>query len=158
MGPSIPISLIHPWKSAKGNPGEPIFDETLFGWAVHGEKGESDHNYFTRTTSDEYEGLYQLDVLGVEDRKEFDQDEVKKEFLENVSRKETGRYVLKIPWIEDRIPQQTNEAQSRVRLNSLFRRMSPSVKESYITTLSAEKRVRNYSEFTRKRVAKKSGP
>ena len=103
----------------------------LFGWAVHGEKGESDHNYFTRTTSDEYESLYQLDVLGVEDRKEFDQDEVKKEFLENASRKQTGRYVVKIPWIEDRIPQQTNEAQSRVRLNSLFRRMSPSVKERY---------------------------
>ena len=99
-------------KSAKGNPGEPIGDETLFGWAVHGEKGESDHNYFARTTSDEYEGLYQLDVLGVEDRKEFDQDEVKKEFLENVSRKQTSRYVVKIPWIEDRIPQQTNEAQS----------------------------------------------
>ena len=77
-------------KSGKGNPGEPIGDETPFGWAVHGEKGESYHNYFTRTTSDEYEGLYQLDVLGVEDRKEFDQDEVMKEFLENVSRKETG--------------------------------------------------------------------
>ena len=98
---------------------------------MHGEKGESGHNYFTRTTSDEYEGLYQLDVLGIEDSKEFDQDEVKKEFLENVSRKQTGRYVVKIPWIEDSIPQQTNEAQSRVRLNSLFRRMSPSVKESY---------------------------
>ena len=27
-----------------------------------------------------------------------------------------------------------------------------------ITTLSAEKRVRNYSEFTRKRAAKKTGP
>ena len=98
---------------------------------MRGEKEESDHNYFTRTTSDEYEGLYQLDVLGVEDRKEFDQDEVRKEFLENVSRKQTGRYVVKIPWIEDRIPQKTNEAQSRVRLNSLFRRMSRSVKESY---------------------------
>ena len=96
-----------------------------------GRKEKSDHNYFTRTTSDEYEGLYQLDVLGVENRKEFDQDEVKKEFLENVSRKKTGQYVVKIPWIEDRIPQQKNEAQSRVRLNSLFRRMSPSVKESY---------------------------
>ena len=83
-------------KSVKGNPGEPIGDETLFGWAVHGEKGESDHNYFTRTTSDEYEGLYQLDVLEVEDRKEYDQDEVKKEFLENVSRKETGRHVVNI--------------------------------------------------------------
>ena len=70
------------------------------------------------TTSDEYEGLYRLDVLGVKDRKGFDQDEVKKEFIENVSKRQTGRYVIKIPWIEDRIPQQTNEAQSKVRLNS----------------------------------------
>ena len=30
--------------------------------------------------------------------------------------------------------------------------------QANITTLSAEKRVRNYSEFTRKRVAKKTGP
>ena len=60
---------IHTGKSAKGNPGEPIGDKTLFGWAVLGEKGESYHNYFTKTTSDEYEGLYQLDVLEVEDRK-----------------------------------------------------------------------------------------
>ena len=115
-------------KTAKGNPGEPIGDETLFGWAVHEKKGETYHNYFTRTTSDGYEGLYQLDVSGVEDRKEFDQGEVKKEFFENFSRKQTGRYVIKIPWIEDRIPQQTNEAQS---MDSLFRRMNPSVKESY---------------------------
>ena len=98
---------------------------------MHGEKGDSDHNYFTRTTSDEYEGLYQLDVIGVEDRKEFDQDEVKNEFLENVSRKQTGRYVVKILWTQDRIPQQTNQAQSTVRLSSLLRRTSPSVKESY---------------------------
>ena len=35
---------------------------------------------------------------------EFDQDEVKKEFLENISRKQTGR--MKIACIEDRIPQQ----------------------------------------------------
>ena len=27
-----------------------------------------------------------------------------------------------------------------------------------VTTLSAEKQVRNYSEFTRKRIAKKTGP
>ena len=30
-------------------------------------------SYFTRTTSDYYEQLYSLDVLGVEDRKECDQ-------------------------------------------------------------------------------------
>ena len=36
----------------------------------------------------------------------------------------------------------------QICMNSVYR----------ITTLSPEKRVRNYSEFSRKRVAKKTGP
>ena len=94
-----------------------LADKTLFGWTVHGERGESTLNYFTQTTSEDYEQLYRLDVLGVEDRKEFDQEEVKKEFIENIEQKEDGRYRVKIPWIEDRAPHQTNEQQSRIRLN-----------------------------------------
>ena len=53
------------------------------GWVL-GDKDESDHSYFTQTINDDYEKLYTLNVLGVEDRKEFDQEEVKKDFLENV--------------------------------------------------------------------------
>ena len=115
----------------KGLGGQPIADETLFGWTVHGERGESTLNYFTQTTSEDYEQLYRLDVLGVEDRKEFDQEEVKKEFVENIEQKEDGRYRVKIPWIEDRVPQQTNEQQSRIRLNRLMKRMTEKVRDGY---------------------------
>ena len=50
-----------------------------------------------QTTNDDYEKLYTLDVLRVEDKKEFDQEEVRKEFLENVVQLEDGRYQIKIP-------------------------------------------------------------
>ena len=44
---------------------QPIPDKTTFGWTVHGDKSESNHSYFTRTTNDDYENLYTLDVLGI---------------------------------------------------------------------------------------------
>ena len=47
-----------------------------------------------QTTNDDYEKLYSLDVLGVEDRKEFDEEEVRKEFLENVVQLEDGSYQI----------------------------------------------------------------
>ena len=65
-------------------------DETLFGWTVHWEQTKLEQSYFTRTTSQEYEKLYQLDILRVEDRSEFDQNEVKKEFF--------GKYPAKQGW------------------------------------------------------------
>lgn len=93
----------------------------MFGWTVHGEESKADHSYFTRTTSEDYEQLYSLDVLGVEDRKEFDQEDVKKEFLENIQRKKDGRYQIRIPWIEGRYPMNDNQVQSSAHLNSLFK-------------------------------------
>ena len=57
---------------------------------MHEEKGKSGHNYFTRATTEEYEGLYWLDVLEVEDKEEFDQNKIKKTFLKNTSRKQNG--------------------------------------------------------------------
>ena len=42
----------------KGKVGQPIADETIFGWAVHGDKSELDHSYFVQTTNDDYEKLY----------------------------------------------------------------------------------------------------
>jgi len=102
----------------------------VFGWTVHGEESKADHSYFTRTTSEDYEQLYSLDVLGVEDRKEFDQEDVKKEFLENIQRKD-GRYQIRIPWIEGRYPMNDNQVQSSARLNSLFRRMTTMVRKEY---------------------------
>ena len=47
----------------------------------------------------DYEKLYSLDVLGVEDRGANDQLDVYKEFRENIVRQSNGRYEVKIPWI-----------------------------------------------------------
>ena len=121
------FTRIRTGRSITGKPGEPIADELVFGWTVHGEESKANQSYFTRTTSEDYEQLYSLDVLGVEDRKEFDQEEVKKEFLESIQRKKEGRYRVRMPWIEGRYPMSDNQIQSRAHLNSLFRRMTPMV-------------------------------
>jgi len=81
----------------KGKVGQPIAKEIIFGWTVHGDKSKSGHSYFTQTTNYDNKKLYTLDVLGVEDRKEFDQEEVRKDFLENVVQLINGRYQIKIP-------------------------------------------------------------
>ena len=58
-----------------------------------------------QTTNDDYEKLYTLDVLEVEDRKEFDQEEVRKKVLENlVQLVEDDRYQIKILWLDERVP------------------------------------------------------
>ena len=115
----------------KGLQGQPIADETVFGWAVHGERAGADQSFFTQTTNEEYERLYRLDVLGIEDRKEFDQQEVRKEFMESIEQNEEGRYTIKVPWIDERKPQNSNEAQSRVRLRNLMSKMKDNVREKY---------------------------
>ena len=75
-------------------------------------------NYFTQTTNEDYELLYRLDVLGVEDRREFDQAEIMKQFAENIQHQTSGRFKGRAPWIEERVPQSSNEAQSRARLKN----------------------------------------
>ena len=53
-----------------GEPDDPILEGTTFGWVVHGGKEYADGRcMFTRETN-EYERLYSLDVLGIEDRGE----------------------------------------------------------------------------------------
>ena len=77
---------------------------------------------FTRESS-EYEKLYSLDVLRVEDRGENDQLDVFREFKENVTRQEDGRYNLNVPWISGMELTETNEAQNRKRLYNVELRM-----------------------------------
>lgn len=82
----------------KGKPGEPIVEGTTFGWVIHGGDYQTEGCLFAREVSD-YEQLYSLDVLGVENRGENDQLDVYAEFKENVSRKPDGRYEVNVPWI-----------------------------------------------------------
>ena len=72
--------------------------------------------------TDEYERLYSLDVLGVEDRGEDDQLDVYKEFQENIAKTSDGRYEVGVPWIPGAKLSNTNEEPSRRRLHNVERK------------------------------------
>ena len=108
----------------KGNPGDPLVEETTFGWVIHGgEDYSSDACMFTREIND-YEQLYSLDVLGVEDRGENDQMQVLAEFRENITRQKDGRYQVSVPWIPGSKLTTTNEQPSRRRLFNVNKRLA----------------------------------
>ncbi|KAL9976623.1 hypothetical protein ACROYT_G013945 [Oculina patagonica] len=92
LGDSI-YSRIRTERVFKGKRGEPLVEETLFGWVVHGgdEYGSGSTCMYLREVND-YEKLYSLDVLGVEDRGENDQLDILRDFKESVVRREDGRY------------------------------------------------------------------
>ena len=52
---------------------------------------------FTQSTSNDYEKLYALDVLGPADTHENDQQAVYKEFTEQLERDEAGWYQTSLP-------------------------------------------------------------
>ena len=117
----------------KGKPEDPIVEGTTFGWVVHGGNDYADSRcMFVRENSD-YEQLYSLDVLGVEDRGEQDQSTVYAEFQENIVRQEDGRYEVSVPWIPGAVLSNTNEEPSRKRLNNVNRKLNRNqrLKEEY---------------------------
>jgi len=65
-------------KIYKGKPGEPVVEGTTLGWVIHGRDDHiTDQCMFMREMND-YERLYTLDVLGIEDRGKNDQLDVLK--------------------------------------------------------------------------------
>ena len=118
----------------KGKPGEPLVEETTLGWVVHGgdEYGSGNTCMYLGEVSD-YEKLYSLDVLGVEDRGENDQLDVLREFKESVVRRDDGRYEVGFPWIPGAALPNTNETLSRKRPENVERKLSRNekLKEEY---------------------------
>ena len=60
----------------KGRPEDPIVEGTTFGWIIHGGEDYADDKSMFIKEAGEYEKLYSLDVLGVEDRGEDDQSDM----------------------------------------------------------------------------------
>lgn len=56
----------------KGRPEDPIVKGTTFGWVIHGGMEYTDNKCMNVKEVSDYEKLYSLDVLGVEDRGEDD--------------------------------------------------------------------------------------
>ena len=83
--------------------------------------------------SKDFERLYSLDILGVEDRGEDDLSDIHREFNENLVRRKDERYEAKIPWISGSKIIESNDAQSRSRLKSVERKLdrNPELKRAY---------------------------
>ena len=106
----------------KGKDGDPMVEGTSFGWIVHGGDISNNVCMFTRESND-YEQLYTLDVLGVEDRGENDQLDIYHEFKENIMGADDGRYQVKVPSITGQSLPNNNLEPSRKRLANVCKRI-----------------------------------
>ena len=86
-----------------------------------GDEYESGNSCMYMRELNDYEKLYSLDVLGVEDRGENDQ---LRDFKESVVRKQGGRYEVGFSWIPGATLTNTNDALSRKRLENVERKLS----------------------------------
>ena len=66
----------------------------------------------------DYERLNSLDILGVEDRGEND---LYREFQENITKTTGGRYELSVPWVSEATMSSSNLKQSRKWVNHVWR-------------------------------------
>ena len=108
-----------------GRPGEPVAEKTKFGWTIMSPGREIDHTnmLLTQTNHVEYEDLCRLDVLGLEDSPEHDQQAVYAEFREQLTRDPEGWYETSLPWKGNHPPLPNNKAGSLRRLGHLRSRL-----------------------------------
>ena len=77
----------------------------------------------TQTSQSDFDRLCRLDVLGLKDSTECDQNLVYEDFREQLSRSPSGYYEASLPWKANHPPLPTNEVGSRRRLTSLVRKL-----------------------------------
>ena len=108
-----------------GSPGEPVAEKTHLGWTIISPGREVDTSplLLTRSTSNDYEQLCSLDVLGLTDSPEDDQQAVYQEFKEQLERSPDGWYETGLPWKSNHPELPTNETGSRRRLQQLIRKL-----------------------------------
>ena len=116
-----------------GRPEDPIVEGTTFRWIIHGGVEYTYNNFMYVKEVSDYEKLYSLDVLGVEDKGEDDQSDVLSSFKESVKRGVDGRYEVSVPWIPGSSLSSTNEQPSRRRLIRVEQKLSqnPKLREEY---------------------------
>ena len=74
-----------------GKTGEPVAELTKFGWMIMSPQQEDHSNvYLTQPTTHDYEQLYRLDVLGLTDISDGDQNIVYTEFKEQLQQSTQG--------------------------------------------------------------------
>ena len=108
-----------------GAMGEPVAEYTRFGWTIMspGTETDLDSMFLAQTASNDYEELYRMDVLGLEDAPSGDQSVVYAEFREQLRRSPDGWYEARLPWKGDHPPLPSNESGSLKHLGSLVQRL-----------------------------------
>ncbi|XP_028415553.1 uncharacterized protein LOC114538695 [Dendronephthya gigantea] len=108
-----------------GKDGEPVAEKTKLGWFVMSPGIEIDKNtmLMTQTSQADFERLCRMDVLGLEDTSENDQDTVYEDFKENLVRNPEGWYETNLPWKPSHPNLPSNETGSQRRLKSLVKRL-----------------------------------
>jgi hypothetical protein len=117
-----------------GKPGEPVAEKTKFRWTIMSPGKELDHSkmLLTQTSRTDYEDLCRLDVLGLEDRPKYDQQEVYAEFREQLVRSDEGWYETGLPWKGGHPPLPNNRNSSLRQLANLQRKLRQTeMTESY---------------------------
>ncbi|XP_028414003.1 uncharacterized protein LOC114536864 [Dendronephthya gigantea] len=108
-----------------GNDCEPVAEKTKLGWFIMSPGVEFDKStmLLTQTSQADFEDLCRLDVLGLADTMENDQDLVFGDFKEQLVRNPGGWYETNLPWKPNHPPLPTNETGSLRRLNNLIKRL-----------------------------------
>ena len=113
-----------------GAVGEPIAEQTMFGWTImsSGAEVDSQNMFLTQTSLGDYEELCRMDILGLQDTPIGDQDVVHQEFLEQLKRSPEGWYETALPWKGGHPPLPNNKTGSLKCLASLVQRLKPNGK------------------------------
>lgn len=112
-------------KPRVGRDDEPVAEKTKLGWFIMSPGQEFDHNrmMLTQTSQTDYEELCRLDVLGLADSSEHDQQAVYSEFKEQLVRNKEGWYETGLPWRGNHPPLLSNKQGSLRRLSSLNKKL-----------------------------------
>ena len=133
--PELPIHLIlgaseysrikTDTKPRIGKTGEPVAELTSLGWTMMsaGKEARMGSVYLTRTSSTDYEQLCSLDVLGLQDKPDGDQQSVYEDFKEQLRRSDEGWYETGLLWKHGHDLLPNNEQGSLRRLESLLKKL-----------------------------------
>ena len=123
IGASDFAKIKTPTKPRIGKEGEPIAELTNFGWVIMspGRESVSTNALLTRTKEADFERLWSLDVLGLEEKGE--ENTVHQVFKEQLERSPEGWYETGLIW-KTGIPElPSNEIGSKARLQKLVGRL-----------------------------------